>query len=51
MKTTIAALTFIVAVLAPTVSMANIGDSESYKSTYPISQSLATKIADQAAKN
>lgn len=51
MKTTIAALTLIAAILAPTVSMANIGDYDSYKGTFPISQGQTTSTADQTAKN
>ncbi|CNL39060.1 hypothetical protein [Yersinia aleksiciae] len=51
MKTTIAALTLIAAILAPTVSMANIGDHDSYKGTFPISQGQTTSTADQTAKN
>lgn len=51
MKTTIAALTLTAAILAPTVSMANIGDSESYQGTYSISQGQTTSTADQTAKN
>ncbi|CNJ08076.1 hypothetical protein yaldo0001_9360 [Yersinia aldovae ATCC 35236] len=51
MKTTIAAFTLIAAMLAPTVSMANIGDSDSYKGTYSISQGQTTKTADQTVKN
>ncbi|AJJ17971.1 MULTISPECIES: hypothetical protein [Yersinia] len=51
MKTTIAAIALIAAILAPTVSMANIGDSDSYKGTYSISQGQNTNAADQTAKN
>lgn len=44
MKTTIAALTLIAAMLAPAVSMANIGDYESYKSTSGVSQDSSAKV-------
>ncbi|AJJ09318.1 hypothetical protein CH64_3698 [Yersinia rohdei] len=51
MKTTIAALALIAAILAPTVSMANIGDHDSYQGTYSISQGQNTNTAGQTAKN
>lgn len=47
MKTTIAALTLIAAMLAPAVSMANISDYESYKGTYGVSQGTSA----EAVKN
>ncbi|ADZ41713.1 hypothetical protein YE105_C1217 [Yersinia enterocolitica subsp. palearctica 105.5R(r)] len=50
MKMTIAALTLIAAILAPTVSMANIGDHDSYQGTYSISQGQGTNNAGQTAK-
>ncbi|HDL7458587.1 TPA: hypothetical protein PXN90_003622 [Yersinia enterocolitica] len=51
MKMTIAALTLIAAILAPTVSMANIGDHDSYQGTDSISQGQSTNNAGQTAKN
>ena len=51
MKTTIAALTLIAAMLAQTISMANIGDHDSYQGTYSISQGQNTNTAGQTAKN
>ncbi|CFR12887.1 Uncharacterised protein [Yersinia frederiksenii] len=51
MKTTIVAFALIAAILAPTVSMANIGDHDSYQGTYSVSQGQNTNTAGQTAKN
>ena len=46
MKTTFAVLALVVTILAPTVSMANISDYESYIGTYPVSQGQTATVQD-----
>ncbi|HDL6853941.1 TPA: hypothetical protein PXO06_000280 [Yersinia enterocolitica] len=49
MKMTIAALTLIAAILAPTVSMANIGDHDSYQGSAR-AKALITRAKQQKTK-